>query len=789
MNGRRVLALAAWLVSLCACLFVVWRTPVIADLSAFMPKMPTARQQLLVDQFKDGIIARLIMVGIEGGDEAERARLSTGLARQLRQDSAFLTVQNGDAETGERDQAHFFEQRYLLSPEVRAERFTVEGLHEAIGQAVQGLSGSAGLMLKKLFLRDPTGETLAMLDMFTGDSQPAQVDGVWASKDGSRAILLLQTRSPGSDTDAQAAAIERIRGAFASLRDQRHDTRLVMSGTGVFSVSSRAVIEHEVKVLATASTVLVAGMLLLVYRSLSLLLLGLVPVVSAALAGVAAVGLWFGHVHGLTLAFGTTLVGEAVDYAIFLFMQRASGEPSVHFWRTVRLGVLTSLAGFAVLMASGFPGLAQLGVYSVAGLIVAALVTRFVLPLLLPARLAVRDLSRVNAGLDRLISAGRRLWFVPALLSVLALAWLGWHHDGIWSRQLSALNPVSKADQELDVSLRNDLGAPDMRYIASMTAPDAESALRRAEQVALVLRQAVRDGELGGFKSPAMVLPSEATQRSRQAALPEAGVLRSRLQAALEGGVVQPDRLDGFVADVERARSAPLLTRASLEGTSAAMLVDSLLIPRAHDHLVLMPLKAPGTGPHPDEIDTEALDKRLRAAGLADVTVIDILSETTSVFDSYLREALTLSGAGALAVTLLLAASLRSARRTWRVLAPLAAAVLCVMAGLVALGHELTILHVVGLLLVVAVGSNYALFFDAAMAGRPQAERLRTQGSLVLANLSTVGTYGMLGLSTIPVLSAIGGTVAVGTFLSLLFAAWMAPAPVPAPMTEPGAQA
>ena len=36
------------------------------------------------------------------------------------------------------------------------------------------------------------------------------------------------------------------------------------------------------------------------------------------------------------------------------------------------------------------------------------------------------------------------------------------------------------------------------------------------------------------------------------------------------------------------------------------------------------------------------------------------------------------------------------------------------MAGLALLGQQLTILHLVGLLLVVAVGSNYALFFDQA---------------------------------------------------------------------------
>jgi predicted exporter len=78
------------------------------------------------------------------------------------------------------------------------------------------------------------------------------------------------------------------------------------------------------------------------------------------------------------------------------------------------------------------------------------------------------------------------------------------------------------------------------------------------------------------------------------------------------------------------------------------------------------------------------------------------------------------------------------------------------------------------LLLVVAVGSNYALFFDSgALAGSP-AERRRTQVSLVVANLTTVGSFGVLGLSKVPVLSAIGTTVGLGAFLALVFSAILA---------------
>jgi Predicted exporter len=65
-------------------------------------------------------------------------------------------------------------------------------------------------------------------------------------------------------------------------------------------------------------------------------------------------------VHGITLGFGTALIGEAVDYSIYLFVQSEQNATDKQawikrFWPTIRLGVLTSIAGFAALLLSGFP--------------------------------------------------------------------------------------------------------------------------------------------------------------------------------------------------------------------------------------------------------------------------------------------------------------------------------------------------------------------------------------------------------------------------------------------------
>jgi predicted exporter len=109
--------------------------------------------------------------------------------------------------------------------------------------------------------------------------------------------------------------------------------------------------------------------------------------------------------------------------------------------------------------------------------------------------------------------------------------------------------------------------------------------------------------------------------------------------------------------------------------------------------------------------------------------------------------------------------------RVMAVIVPLAAAVLTVMAGLALFGQQLIILHLIGLLLIVAIGSNYALFFNPVIQhGIPDISP-RTYSSLVFANVATVLGFGLLTFSSVPVLQAMGVTVAPGVILALIFSA------------------
>ena len=764
MTRRGWWSLAIWLAGLLVCALLIVRTSFTADLSAFLPRSPSTAQQVLVDQLRDGVVSRLVLVALEGAPADALALLSRDTASWLRGDPLIAAINNGESTGIERDRAYLWNNRYLLSSAVTPARFTVQGLRDALQNDLRLLQSPGGLFLKRALPSDPTAEILHLTDQLTGEGTgPVSRDGVWFSADGTRALLLVQTAAPGFDLDAQQRTLDRIRAAFDDARaaGNASSARLLMTGPGVFSVQTRDTIEADVKRSSVLATLMVAGLLFMVYRSPRVLALSLLPAASGTLAGIAAVSLGFGTVHGITLGFGVTLLGETVDYAIYLFTQTLPGTPPdrtlPRIWRTLLLGVMTSVVGFGTMLFSSFSGLAQLGLFSITGLLVALCVTRWVLPTLLPADFATERPARMAPVLTALISAAPALRTPLLAVMLLSLGWLFYQGDAVWSGDLSSLSPVAQSDQQLDERLRRDLGAPDVGHLLVVNAEDRDGALAAAEKLTGPLEELARQNALDGYDTPALYLPSQATQRARQAALPDPGILRGDLAQALEGLPFRPDAFEPFLNSVAKARSAPLLDPSSIGGTSLKLKLDSLLVRSGETWTAMLPLRGV-TNP-------QAISERLSQ----DAVLLDLKGESNLLYRTYRQEALILALLGSVAITVLLAVGLRSVRSVTVVVIPLTAAVVITMALLSALGQQLSIFHLVGLLLVVGVGSNYSLLFE-----RPEPSevlRERTVASVTIANLCTVIGFGILSFSSIPVLHGIGMTVAIGAFLSLVFSA------------------
>jgi predicted exporter len=769
---RRGLPLALWLVFAVACAWVAAHARITADMSAFLPEAATPLQRLLVAELREGVTSRVILIGIEGAPAERLAAASRALAQRLEGRPNFVYLANGEARLAAAEREFLFANRYLLSPGVDERRFEPAALAAALERGYEVLGSPAGPLVRRYLPADPTGEFLRLAAVFEAESRPASVGGVWMSRDERTALALVQTAAKGFDLDAQQANLGLIEQAFAEAREEAgaEGAVLRLSGPAVFAVRSRDTIRGDVERLSLAAAALVAGLLFAVFGSARIVATAFLPVATGILAGVAAVALGFGAVHGITLGFGVTLIGEAVDYAIYFFGQRRAGEPPERalagIWPTLRLGTIVSVASYCAMLLSGFAGLAQLGAFSVVGLVAAAAATRWVLPAAAGRKVASPRGVAIASALPRLrMSAGARLAALVLVAGVAALVVA--RHAPIWDDDLARLNPISAADRNLDQRLREGLGAPDARWLLMVAAASEEEALEACEALEAPLAELVRAKAIAGFESPARALPSRRTQLARRDALPDEARLRERLRTVVAASPFRPGMFEPFVRDVAATKAAPLLDRARLRGTAFGLRVDSLLVERDGRWYAFLPLRGLE--------DPAALADRVATLGVRDVSLLDIRVESAALLGAYREQTLALWGVGLGLIVAVLFVHLRSATRVLRVVGPIAAAVAAAIAILLAAGDKLTLFHLVATLLVVGVGSNYALFFERASAD--EAERRATAFAVMVCAATTIVVFALLAASHVPVLRMIGSTVAVGASLSLLFSAFIARQP------------
>ena len=759
---RHAVRWGAWVLGVVVCGVIVARASIVTDITAFLPGPATREQAMLADQLRDGVAARVILIGIEAGaaEQTETAaQRSQQIAAKLRADARFAFVANGDPAMFIAERDRLFDARYLLSPNVSPQRFSVEGLRAAAAEMEALLRSSAAPLIKPTAARDLTGELLNVAAVLKPMRAPGSVHGVWFDSSGRTALMLATTRAPGFDVDAQAEAVAAINAAFGAA-DNKDALQLHLTGPGVFAVESRRAIQHDARRLTLIATILVSALLLVVLRSPRFLLWAALPTATGALAGLAAVAIAFGSIHGVTLGFGLTLIGEAVDYAIYVQVQRQR-DNNTYLWRGLWLAMLTSGAGFVAMILSGFAGLMQLGLMSIVGIAVAASVARFCLPDVLRPL----DESRLArfAPLARFSKQAPRFRVALLLIGAASVVLLVTRADRLWNDQLAAISPLARGSGELDARLRSDTGLGDLRFVLAVEGATKDDAIARAEALHDRLIGLKSRGAISGFDSPAGLVPSAATQQARRAALPDAATLRERLTRALVDSGLRAEAFEPFIADVQRGREL-VIGPDYYAGTALGQRVAAQLVERqigtGSDAVALITL----TGVE----DVAAVAAAVNSASGA--SLIDLTNVQSLVAEYRARAAWAALGGGAL-IVLILAVQLSHLRATARIVSAVAVSIVITAAALVLIEGALTLFHLVALLLAAGVSTNYALFIGMPRDDRgidSVTEALPVTLSVTLAAATTLIAFGTLAASTTPVLHMIGLTVAIGATIALV---------------------
>lgn len=768
MGGRAVARWALWAITLgLLCALAAWRMqpggPVQTNILTLLPDRHDSQAlDKATERSRDAFSQQLLAL-VTGPDDA-RTRKTAMAARAVLLKAGLTT-----ADTGSKvDQALALYRQHgfaLLTPAQQA-RFQREGAKALATDVAVALASPAGMVSLG---SDPGGYVGRFVSSLPRPYPDFLPDGplMSASRAGQRVFLLRLSAGKAFGTQDSQRAADAVAAATKTVAQLCADCRFQATGAALFADAARHEAKHETTLLSVVSTLLIMLLIAWVFRSLAPHMLGFLQLFASVAAASAAVIAVFGSINILTLVFGTTLLGIAIDYAFLYFSEYWFGHSAPDaVMRKIRaglgVGLVTGLLAFAFLALTGFPALTQIAVFSVAGLLEAALVVVLIFPITLTRPPDVAEHAAVRWPGQFIMRACRpsRWRYLLPLLALLAAA-PGWFmlkaSDDV--RELSHFSPQLV---QVDRHIRQTLARFPASGFYLTEAPDLSQALSHEQILFQRLGKQLPQASPLGLSR---FVPPKTTQQASLAAWHH--VLDD--PAALRQAFVQIGLPAGLADHVEKGWQAashqPLKAQALLHAVPD---MQRFVIPTDHGVALL----ATVFGDH--DIDNKTL--AAAASGLSGVTFVEPLARMADTFASIRVRATWLVVIGYLLISAILVW-----RYGWRegvrMLYPPLVALGITLGALGWLGEPMNVFVVVALILILGLGRDYAVFLREVGA-RERSPAL----AVTLSAITTLFSFGLLSLSRIPALHAFGLATLIGILASYLLA------PLSLPPTRPDDQ-
>jgi len=637
-----------------------------------------------------------------------------------------------------------------------ASAYTEESIRTRLGDLREQLGGPMGVMIRKTAPRDPLAgmwEPLQALRASQGNALLDE-DGVIWTPDHAHAFVFVETKSSSFDSDAQRAFRQVLDDWVAA----NPGVTMQTAGAAQFAIASEAQIKGDVNRIGIISTIGILVIFLALFGSVRMILVGFVPMIFGSAVAVLACQLIFGEIHGITIAFGTSLLGVGLDYvehyyAHFVLTPEVPAKTTMKLVApSIVLGAITTIIGFVGLGAAGLGGLRQMAVFSVIAIVASLASTILMVPPWMPATYKPpRTLGAVDRAVFRLMKAlTRRTWSKASHIAIAVVA-IGITVAGVrvarFSDNVNMLVSDKGPHVVQDTAVRSRLG-PESTTYGVITAGTDEALLELIGKATDQLAAAQKAGALTSFVPLGRILPSAAEQVVRFHAARAALPITRKVMEELD---FVPEQF----ADYWAALNAPapkILSLGEIRSSPLAPLLAAW-VPAQTTPIALIPLVG--------VTDVAALQKLV-----PDATIVAPQQTIVDLFRGVRIRTVIASLLGLATILLLLLARYRSPRKVVVAVAPAILACVAAVGTMVAMGISLNILHVMSLLLVVSLGVDFGIFFVDTNTSLEEAAR--TMVSIITASLTTILSFGLLGLSSSPGLAAIGVTVTLGVTYSLL---------------------
>jgi predicted exporter len=745
-------------------LYSLTQLTISTKITHFLPDGQESKAAMFSSALTQSELVRTIVLSVEATNRKTAAQAARTMTEALRNHEEIQWIESGTSDqiASTVKDLYLGRRLYFLSDHPREEipsRLSAKGLSSAMDDLKRQLRLPTAALIRGLITRDPLLSFLKRVKQLESSTSEALelVDGQLVSKNGPYGIIFIVTRSSPFKT-AKTSLAKNIDEAFAQA--QEHGTlRLEQSSVHRFARASEQSIRADITRISLVSAIGIGLLFLVLFRGFRYLLLAFIPIVIGISSALIVVNWAFGTIHGITLAFGASMIGVCIDYVVHLFNHH---ELSVHdqnaqaldvVWPGLKLGAFTTVAGMLGLLLTDLPGTKEIAIFAGTGVLSALYATKLVLPLFLrqersPSavqRALAEKFGNTLAWLESHRFAGLLIWLPAAALICIGIPQLEWNSS------MNVLNHLDEALLAEDNRVRQRVFRMESGLIIAAIGDTEEQALQVNDALFSVLKASKN---LKSFRSLHSFLWSEKLQRENLATVRATPQLHANFWNALTSNGFKPKAF----AQAFAMPTVPPLTYRDLQSSA----LEASVLP--------FRIELDGRVAFLNFVhqvkDYDALTREL--GGLNDIFLFDQNRFLASSYENYRRRTLQVIPLGLLLVFILLFARFRRLKPTLMAFLPAVVAAAATLGLFGVLGLTANLMHLVALLLVLSIGVDYGVF--VAEHRTPGPARSATLLSIMVACLSTVLSFGVLAMSESPALHALGLAVGVGVSIAVVLA-------------------
>lgn len=559
--------------------------------------------------------------------------------------------------------------------------------------------------------------------------------------------------------DTQKAFEQLLQQLETQLAAQHPSLGFNRAGAVFHGAIAASAAKQEISLIAGGSCIGILLLFIACFRSLQPLLFSFASIAYGCLCALVFCQWFFRDIHLLTLVFGASLIGVAIDYSLH-YVTRARADsptaqaPLLRLLPSLGMALLTSLIGYASLLQAPLPGLQQMALFSLVGLSASWLFVVAVFPLCsFKARGSVPKILHSTAQLPQ------RLW-------------------AHWPPQLRLYGLSALVLLSLLVCLTLLQPSTNIRILHT---PDAQ----------LLAQQQHIDAVLPAFASNQFFL---LTGDSEQAVLREASAFKATLDKLVTAGTISDYQLlsDQLPPAVEQQRNYQTLQGSiyAKQGLAQQFMIEAGFDRAAIDRIQESFQQAQGQLLLPPEwLQSAPADKRLLWLGAVEeqfasivllkgitelgplqqaaqtqtaVRFVNTVSDITAALSAQLRAASQMLALAYVAIGALLLLRYRRRFALSLLCIPLLSS-LFTLALLTSAGVAISMFHVFALFLVLGLGMDYSIFLYESGT-----DSAHCQLAILLSVVTSGLSFGLLALSSTNMISTFGITVLLGSLLNWL---------------------